>query len=191
MRIILGSSSQWRQAVMRTITTDFEIMDPNIDEKAIRDENPQVLTGKLAIEKSRALRHRVSGSAMIITADQVITCGGAIREKPEDCRQARVFLRSYRDLPAVSVTAICGYSTVSRREVMLHDEATVWFKDLTDSAIEHLLDDGVALQCAGGFAVEHPPFKRFIARMDGTPDQIVGFNRVLVQALIDDLGTEV
>jgi septum formation protein len=46
-RIILGSSSKWRKEILTEMGFDFLSVFPDIDEKAIRDKDPKVLTMKV------------------------------------------------------------------------------------------------------------------------------------------------
>ena len=43
VRVILGSSSFTRKLLLKEMGVDYEIQSPDIDEKAIRDEDPQVM----------------------------------------------------------------------------------------------------------------------------------------------------
>ena len=43
VRVILGSSSFTRKLLLKEMGVDYEIQSPDIDEKAIRDEDPQVI----------------------------------------------------------------------------------------------------------------------------------------------------
>ncbi len=55
MEIVLGSSSKWRKEVLRSMGYTFTTMSPDIDEKAIRDADPHILTLKIARAKAEAL----------------------------------------------------------------------------------------------------------------------------------------
>ena len=186
MRIILGSTSPWRAEIMRTIVLDFEVMDPGVDEKSIRHPNPQVLTMKLAKAKSEALRPRITGDVLLITADKVIVCNGEVREKPRDVQEARRWLRSYRDHPVVCVNALVSYNTVTKRERMFMSEAKVWLKGLTDHGIDHLVANTEAMQCAGACAAGHRDWNPFISFIEGGVDGLYGLPRELTRTIIEN-----
>ena len=175
---------------MRTIVPEFDVMEPGIDEKSIRNRNPQVLTSELAIAKSRALRPKVDGPAILITSDQVVTYNGAIREKPVTRMQAKQFLESYRDGPATCVTAVLGWNSVTGEEDLVVDEAKVWFKDLTDDAIDDIVRAGIIFDCAGGFAAGHPSFEPYIDRISGEMESVIGLPKALTTAMIASLSGE-
>jgi septum formation protein len=165
-------------------------MVPDVDERAIRHRSPQVLTMQLAMAKSRALRPHIPGPAVLITSDQVVTCCGAIREKPENEDEARAFLRSYREDPAVCVTSVYGYNTEADHGEILVDEAKVWFKGLTEDAIDRIIGEGIIFACAGAFAVGHESFAPHINHIQGELESAMGLPKHLTAELIRSL-TEV
>ncbi len=90
-RIILGSSSKGRAQVLRNAGYTFEIMKPDIDEKAIGgdrsavDANPSSIALAVAHAKADALYEKLKGKAntLLLTLDQVVAHQGTVREKPE------------------------------------------------------------------------------------------------------------
>ena len=52
MRIVLGSGSRYRAALLRRIVPNFDIDSPDIDETALADETPTLLALRLATEKA-------------------------------------------------------------------------------------------------------------------------------------------
>ena len=72
MKIILGSQSKGRRHVLESMGYEFGVMSSNIDEKAIRFNDPQKLTIALAHAKADALLPRIQEPALLITSDQVV-----------------------------------------------------------------------------------------------------------------------
>jgi septum formation protein len=92
MRLILGSSSKFRQRLLRELGyLDFEIMVPDIDEKAVTvavmrsHSPPDQLVLAIARAKAEKLKSILGkeADAILITCDQVVVYQGQIREKPE------------------------------------------------------------------------------------------------------------
>ena len=50
LKIVLGSSSIFRRQIMEGFGYEFTVISPDIDEKAIRDENPDELVRKVTIQ---------------------------------------------------------------------------------------------------------------------------------------------
>jgi septum formation protein len=201
LRIILGSSSQWRKQIMHDVVRPwgcgFETEDPKIDESIItgdslrQNEGPQVLTLRLAVAKSHAVRPRITGPAVLVTSDQVVVCGGFIRGKPEDEQQAWAYLISYREHPAECVTAVLAYNTATHRDVLVIDRVAVHLKGLTNEAIEKIVKKGTIFSCAGGFSVGDPWFfERYVDRIDGTLFSAMGLPLELTRLIIADVAGE-
>jgi septum formation protein len=53
MKIVLASESPFRRRALDMLGIAYEICPSEIDEKAIRDSNPAILTEKLAQAKAR------------------------------------------------------------------------------------------------------------------------------------------
>ena len=109
-RFILGSGSQSRRALLEASGARFDVIAPNIDEKSLGDREldaPGDLVQCLALAKADALLakltdppivegkgERVAGT-VVLTADQVVTYDGRVREKPTSEAEARAFIESY------------------------------------------------------------------------------------------------
>lgn len=192
MRVILGSSSPRRAELIRELYPLAEIMPADIDEKAIRDADPRAMTMGIALAKAAALTARIKGErAILVTADTVVMCDGELREKAVDAGQARRWLWSYNGRPAVVTTSVVVADVRSGQSVLPHrgrsDMATVWFKDLTEEAINRIIADGSVLGCAGSFMTEHPLMAPHIAHVRGDVDTVQGLSRRIVRELINQV----
>ena len=187
MKIILGSSSPWRQKVLRGMGYDFEIISPDIDEKAIRHPDPRELTTAIATAKNEAVAKRVGEPAIIITSDQVVICNGEIREKPVDEAEARKFLNSYSTYPAETCTAVVVTNTETGKQERGIDIAKVYFKFIPEEVIDNLIKEGNVMYVGGGFMSEDPLLDPYVLRMEGTLDSVMGMPKELTKKLIDSV----
>ncbi len=187
MKIILGSQSKSRRGVLEKMGLRFEVMVPDVDEKSIRHEDPEKLTLALANAKADALLGKIKEPAILITSDQVVVCGGKIREKPENEDEAREFLRDYAEHPAETIAAVVAVNTETgeRREGL--DRAAVKFGRIPESVIEKLIAAGEVFSQAGGFCVEDPAFSDYIERTEGDVDSIMGMPKALTERLIKEV----
>src|SRR3989344_1631057 len=94
MRLILGSQSTNRADILKEAGFEFDVLPPNIDEKAIRSSDAKELPTLLARAKTDALLPKISSETLLITSDQVVSFKGQIREKPETEAEARNFLET-------------------------------------------------------------------------------------------------
>ncbi len=184
MRIILGSKSPGRKRLLTKMGYKFSVMDPNIDEKSLRHKDPKKLVLALARAKAAALLPKIKKSAILITADQVVLCNKKILEKPKTKTEARRFLKMYAKYPAKTITAIAVTNTASEKQKVGVSTASIWFHPLPKTVISKLLKQEVTLSCAGGFTIEGPILRRYIAKIRGTEDSITGLSIKLTEKLL-------
>lgn len=184
MKVILGSSSARRKEVLAKMGIPFEIMTADIDEKAIRREDPKEMVLAIAQAKAEALLSRITEPSLLITADGVVVCHDLVREKPESKEEARTFLNEYRTYPAHAITAIVVTNTETGASVSEIVDATVVFKYFSDEAMEDMIEKGDALKCAGAFNVVDPYVAPYIERIDGTIEDVMGLSVEATKCLL-------
>lgn len=187
MKIILGSASKQRKRILERWGYTFEVVKPDIDEKAIRFDDSQKLTMALALAKAEALRPRVKEPALLITADQVVLCNGEILEKPETPEQARQFLNGYAKYPAQPVNAVVVTNTETGVQRGENDENTVYFRSFPSDVIEQLIAQGNIFSQAGAFSLEDPLIAPYVERIVGTVDSVEGLPKEITERLMKEV----
>lgn len=184
MKLILGSSSKYRRAVLEKNGYQFEVMSPDIDEKAIRTDNYYQLPLLLARAKGEALIPRISEEALVITSDQVVVCNGNLHEKPRDEQEARLFLSRYGlGHPAETVSAIVVTNTKNGKKAEGVDIAKTFYNVIPEEAIDAFVKNGDPYTKAGGFAIQSPILQPYMDRIEGTEDSIMGMPLKLLEEL--------
>ncbi|MEA3273434.1 MAG: Maf family protein [Patescibacteria group bacterium] len=186
MKLILGSSSKWRKEILENAGYKFDIMEADINEKAIRSDNYELLPLLIARAKAKPLLKKIKQPSILVTSDQVVVCEGELREKPKDTQEAQRFLESYSVHPVQSITAVVVTNTVTQEKVEGVDIAEVHFKKIPQKVIEKFIKDGIAFTCAGGFAVNHSLLKPFVERIDGNRDSVIGLPMGLTMKLLEE-----
>ncbi len=187
MKIILGSGSPWRKRILAEMGYEFETVSPDIDEKAIRRDDPKQLVLALAAAKSAAIRGRLKEPAILITCDQVVVCGGRILEKPRDEAEAREFIRLGGEHPAETMAAVMAVNTAKLKAAAGVDIAKVWFRPLPAEAVDAIIRKGEIFQCSGGLDVEDPLARPYLIKQEGTTDSILGLPKELTRHLIEEV----
>jgi septum formation protein len=188
MRLILGSSSQFRKAVLEQEGIEFEVVSPDIDEKAIRTDNFYELPLLIAREKMKVLRDKVDGPGILIAADQIVVADGKLREKPNSKEEAFEYLSDYSlGVPAETVSAVvvCNLETGEQAEGV--DIAKTYFKPIPESVMSAYIESGEAYKSAGGFAIETEPLASYVSRIEGTSDSVRGLPLALLHQLIKEV----
>ena len=107
--LILGSSSKNRQTILNLASWVHTVLEPNIDEKEIRDDDPYLLPVLIAKAKAAAIltRFDLTGAPFVLlTSDQIVLFGSEVREKPIDEAEAFRFLSSYSNQEVSTISAV-------------------------------------------------------------------------------------
>lgn len=189
MKLVLGSRSEGRRLVLQKMGYKFDIVPADIDEKAIRYEDPELLVLALAKAKAEAIMQRIRHEAILITSDQVVVCKGIIREKPTTDKEVREFFADYIKYPAETVTAVQVTNTATGECVSGVDRAKIWFKPVpTLTLYEYIVVDGDPFDHAGGFNHEHPLISPYVDRIEGESESITGLPMALTKELLSFFG---
>ncbi|MGK3734764.1 MAG: septum formation protein [Bacillariaceae sp.] len=219
--LLLGSASFTRKLILKEMGVPYSKFVRPIDEKALgnRSENapPKELVLLLANAKMDRLVQELTSSSVrpddlpekkkkntqsneedcwvVLTGDQVVTCGGAILEKPDSVEEAKEFVTGYATSPPSTVGSCVLYHHPSGIRVSGVDTATIHFKsdtlgvnDAASILIDSLIEHGEpVMSCAGGLMIEHPLVQNHVDRIDGTEDSVMGLSKDLVLRLLEEL----
>ncbi len=151
-RLILGSSSVYRQELLSRLQLPFEVSVPAIDETPISGETPEETALRLAREKAAAVAHSHPES-LIIGCDQVATLNGQQIGKPGSHENALRQLQFMRGQRVIFHTALCLFDGRNSRpgpEIQAEDVQTiVTFRDLPDEELDAYLRMEQPYDCAG------------------------------------------
>ncbi|KAL0760590.1 hypothetical protein Bca101_076740 [Brassica carinata] len=194
-KLILGSQSMARKKILGEMGYDFTIVTADIDEKAIRRDNPQDLVVALAQAKTDEIISKLGGQSqfaqdplptLLITADTVVVYKGVIREKPISKEEARQFIKGYSG----SHGSVVGSVIVSNLKTGVQragwDKAEVYFHEIPAKVIDDLIDDSITFKVAGGLTLEHPLISPFIDTVVGGVDTVMGLPKELTKKFITD-----
>lgn len=185
--MVLGSASTGRKRLLSEMGYEFEVVPADIDEKAIRRDDPAGLVSALAEAKSLALRLRLKEPCLLITSDQVVVSGGRILEKPRDEAEAREFIRRAGDEPSATVTAVMAVNTATGKTAAGVDTVRIWFDAIPDDVADKIICKGDVYYCAGGFDISDPDIQPFIRKIDGDLDSVIGLPKRLTKRLIEEV----
>lgn len=185
MNIILGSSSPYRRKIFSHVAPDFESMSPDIDEKALRDDDPQRLTVKIAHAKADALVPLITEPSLLVTADQVLVFDGVVREKPSGLKECRAWLMAYSSGTIHVVNGVVVTNTQTGKRAEGSDTVHVRFREIPEDIVEGLIAEGDVLHCAGGIKAEHPLMAPYVEHMEGTMESLNGVPVELILGLME------
>lgn len=189
MNIILGSGSKWRALELTKAGTPFTVMSPDIDEKAIRLEDPEALTLALAHAKADVLVGKVAEPALLITADQVVVSNGNVLGKPRNPEEARAFLLAHARSAAEVVNGVVVTNTATGQRFAGVDRAKVFYKPSLVTVIDALITKGDVMTCAGALQTEDDLMLAHMERLEGAMDSFTGMPMKLLQELLEKAET--
>jgi septum formation protein len=138
---------------MDLVGVPYETCPSAIDEKAIRHDDPAVLTRTLAEAKARKVAAAHS-DAVIVSGDAVVALGGRIFEKPRDLDEAERFLRELSGNDFQFVTAIAVLHTRSGKMLTAVEVSTILFRPLLEREIQKYVREYPVMNFAGAFENE-------------------------------------
>ncbi len=153
MRIILASQSPYRKKALDLLGLKYETIPGNIDEKAIRTENPYELPKVLSEAKAKFIGESEK-DAIIISGDLIVIFEGKIYEKPETREEAFEMLRSFSGKEVDIVSSVAVYNTKTEEMLSASGKCTVKMRELTDYEINDYISRSNVLKFAGAFDTE-------------------------------------
>lgn len=186
-KIILGSSSIYRQELLQRLQIPFSVVSPQIDETPLHKESAQQTAIRLAELKARAVAQSCS-QAIIIGSDQVAQLGELRLGKPLNHEKAFEQLQLVRGKELFFNTAVCVLnSTINRLQQRLVINCVKFRDDYSDHQIQNYLIREKPYYCAGSAKSEGLGIA-LIERITGDdPNALIGLPLI---ALIDMLKSE-
>ncbi len=126
-RLVLASTSRYRQELLQRLRLPFEVRAPDVDETPHAGETPRDLALRLALAKADAVA-RLDTEAVVIGSDQVADLDGVAIGKPGDHARATAQLRAMRGKGVVfhtAVAVVCAASAFRAAEVVSVTASTI------------------------------------------------------------------
>jgi septum formation protein len=173
MKIVLGSTSPFRKALLERLCIDFICDSPDIDETPLLNEPITEMVVRLAIEKARAISERHPDS-LIIGSDQSAMLNGEKLSKPGNFDNAFQQLTRASGQKITFQTGLCLLNTANGNIQSSCVPYTVVFKKLTAKMIENYLHKEEPYNCAGSFKSEGLGIALFERFEGDDPNALIG-----------------
>lgn len=185
-RLVLASTSPFRQALLERLGLPFETAAPSIDESIHPGEKPQQLVQRLSSLKARAVA-ATHPDSLIIGSDQVACVDDCILGKPGNRENAIAQLQLASGKPVVFHTGLCLLNSGTHAEQVLCESFKVHFRRLSLEQIERYVDREQPFGCAGSFKSEAFGIVLFTRLEGDDPNALVGLPMI---RLVDMLNKE-
>ncbi|MCF8469743.1 MAG: Maf family protein [Parvibaculum sp.] len=185
--LILASASAGRARLLRDAGLTFETADSRVDEEALKRgfapgdnegiKAPEADTDALALKLAEAKALAVSAinpGALVIGADQILSCAGKPYDKPKSMDEARSNLLAFRGQPHILHNGL----------VLARDGTAIWhntvcailtMRDFSDSFLDAYLAQAgeTVMKSVGCYQLEGPGVQ-LIKKIEGDYFTILG-----------------
>ncbi len=183
MRYILASKSPRRKELLGEIIKDFEIVTKDVDESLPSEIHPKEGVEILAIRKGKAVADKVGEDAVVISSDTLVELGGVPLGKPKDEADAFDMLSSLSGKAHNVHTGVAVH--LGGRVFSGVATTAVYFREMTEDEINDYIATGDPMDKAGSYGIQSGGGK-FVEKIEGDYDTVVGLSLRLVNELLDD-----
>ena len=187
MKIILASSSPYRQTILKKLHIPFSCAAPNINESAVSGESISAQVERLAKVKALAIATiKTNIKSYVIGTDQLASFNGQVLGKPGDFATAKQQLTMFSGQTVKFYTGLCLVHSAKNQLAQIVETFDVTFKTLTEVQISTYLRIEQPYDCAGSFKCEGLGIALFESLNGRDPNTLIGLPLI---ALIDLFNT--
>lgn len=188
-KIILASSSKYRQNLLSRLQLGFESIAPDTDESIKKNEQPQNFVKRVSLDKAYKIAEEYI-DAVVIGSDQIAVFNDQIIGKPGTHQNAFQQLKSFSGNKIDFLTGVAVIIHSKQVEKYRLSKVTVKFKALTEQQIENYLLVDKPYDCAGSFKVESLGISLFESIQSDDPTSLEGLPLITVCNLLAELDIE-
>ena len=185
--IFLASSSQYRRELLNRFLDNYEVVDPEVDERNDLGLPPAELAQYLARKKAEAVAVNARKS-LIIGADQLAVLEDRVLGKPGDHARAIEQLLASSGKTVTFLTAVCILDPIGRARYEHTDRTIVRFRQFDRRLAEAYLKHDEPYDCAGSFRLEGAGFVLFESVETDDPTGLIGLPMIWVADRLLQLG---
>ena len=183
MRYILASKSPRRKELLSEIIEAFDIITKDVDESLPTNIHPREGVEILAVRKGATVAKSVDENCVVISSDTLVELGGIPLGKPENEEDAKKMLSS---LSGKAHNVHTGVAVHYKGKVFSGVATTaVYFKEISEKEIIDYVNSGDPMDKAGSYGIQSGGGK-FVEKIDGDYDTVVGLSVKLTKKLIDE-----
>ncbi len=160
-KLVLGSGSPYRKALLSRLGFPFDVLSPDVDETHLASETPLAMSQRLAQVKAHAVARRLAAlpewqgaDVVVIGSDQVAELNGQALGKPGTHDKAVAQLQAMRGQVVHFHTSLTVIRPHTHFEAHATSTSVVTVRDLSDAHIETYLRLERPYDCAGSAKAE-------------------------------------
>ena len=151
---ILASSSPRRRELLARVGLDFEVIEPQVRERAREGEGALDFVKRMAREKALIVSGNVPRGRIVVGSDTVVSVSGEILGKPKSEEDAFLMLQK---LSGRTHEVITGFCVAKSPGEVIHLGATrteVRMKSLDTEGMRRYIKTGEPMDKAGAYAIQ-------------------------------------
>jgi septum formation protein len=187
LKLILASSSPYRERLLTRLGIPFTCQAPDLDESQLASESPEEMAQRLALAKARRVS-ALNPGAWVIGSDQVASLAGVTMNKPVTHEKAVQQLRASSGNRVDFFTGIALAGGPENREWFHVEQFSVYFQELSDLDIEGYLRKEQPYDCAGSFKWEGLGIALFERLRGNDPTSLEGLPLIALSRLLRNAG---
>jgi septum formation protein len=191
MKIILASSSSYRQSILKKLHIPFTCVAPDIDESPVASETISAQVERLAKNKALAIATQASYlNSYVIGSDQLASFNGQVVGKPGDFATAKQQLLMFSGQTVRFYTGLCLAHSANNKLSHLVETFDVTFKTITESQISTYLQIEQPYDCAGSFKCEGLGIALFESLNGRDPNTLIGLPLIALMDLFNTMSVD-
>ena len=171
-KLVLGSKSPRRAALMREMGFDFRVLVTEADENAPDHLNGTETAVWISEQKAKALQPSLSEDELGITSDTEVWLGNRRYGKPTSLEDAKEMLRSLSGKTHEVITGLTLCTTNSLSSY--HATVNVTFEALSEQEINHYVSTFNPTDKAGAYGIQEWIGHTMISSIEGEYNAVVG-----------------
>lgn len=183
LRLILASTSPYRQELLARLRLPFTVEAPDVDESRHAGETPAALALRLALAKARAVAER-HPEALVIGSDQVADLDGEPIGKPGTHERSFAQLRSMSGRNVTFHTAVAVLRLAAGYEAQALVPVRVRVRQLDEAEIVRYLEAEQPYDCAGSAKAETLGIALLDAIESDDPTALIGLPLIRTCAML-------
>ncbi len=181
INIILGSSSERRKMIFSLLFNNYEVIEPNCQEKIYSSSRKTVLENARCkmisiLESENYLKkynyENSDYSNLIVTADTIVEKGKKIFPKPSSKEEAFYMLKELNGKKHSVFSGI--YICFNKNFYYFYEKTDVYFNFLSDNLLKKYIDTLEPLDAAGSYKIQGNGVI-LIKKLKGSITNVVGF----------------
>lgn len=190
-KIVLASSSVYRQQQLAQLGVLFSSVSPNIDESAYPEETPHDLAIRLSIQKAATVADTLARDTaqtetdyLIIGSDQTANLNEHLLSKPLSYDKAVNQLKLCSGQSVMFYSGLAVLSTKTQKTYTQAITTEVKFRTLSDKEIHNYIKIDNPIHCAGSFKCESLGISLFDYIRSDDPSALIGLPLIALNKLL-------